>query len=372
MSEANLEYIKKIAPFKDLSEESYEGIIPALEEVNYPAGEQILQVGDQGDALYIIREGRVQVFINSPQKGDKIILSTLSSGDYFGEMSLLTGEPRSATVESMDDVRLLRLSKEGFDQIITENPSITVFFSTMLSQRLQDANIQRVETESFYHSKMSPSGDLSEFPVIDVLKFCEHNSLSGKLKLESDKIKAELSFLKGQLQQIQLDDLNEAEAMDKIILWEKGKFVIEPKIFTIEEKNLPKKKVEIEPGNVPMLLESFLNQFFNKMISIIGSRALNEIVSETQPKLIPYFPSAKNFRLQVLPEVKIELQFDKQWGDKQSLCIAVFLQNIYRQCKPLVIGMSFLNFETLAEEYYNQLNDISFFDYLEHANEIAV
>jgi CRP/FNR family cyclic AMP-dependent transcriptional regulator len=100
MSGNLLDYIITVPPFKDLPVESFQSIADSIQQIDFITGKIIFEAGEKGDSLYIIREGSVQVFVLDAESKEKIILSQLGPGDYFGEMALLTGEPRSASIET--------------------------------------------------------------------------------------------------------------------------------------------------------------------------------------------------------------------------------------------------------------------------------
>jgi len=231
-----IEHLKNIPLFKSLSEDEFSSMHEKLEEIKFAKDTLVFEAGEIGDCIYIIVEGKVEVYIEIEVGGklEKVFLSNLENGDYFGEMSLITGEPRSASVITITDCELLRLSKSDFDQLIMNNTSITLSLTHMLSQRLKSTNIKMAKAESVFQSKINTKGKLADQPLIEVLKFCEQNSLTGLLKLNNNNKDAELEFLKGQLQEASYKDLSEDEVMDEILNWEKGTFEIEPKILSNE------------------------------------------------------------------------------------------------------------------------------------------
>ncbi len=81
-------------------------------EVTYPADETVVREGDPGDALYIIVEGTVEI-----HTGGRMV-ARMTAGDFFGEISLFDGEPRSATVVAVDDVVLLKLKSSDFETLL--------------------------------------------------------------------------------------------------------------------------------------------------------------------------------------------------------------------------------------------------------------
>lgn len=395
MAKSNIDYLRNLPPFKNLTEEISSSLAENLKTVDYPKGTVIFNAGDKGDSFYVIKKGIVNVFITAPDSDDKVILSNLTEGDYFGEMALLTGEPRSASVETATDVSLIRLEKKGFEELLEKDPKISISISHMISQRLMQANLERAASEQFYRSKISPSGTLTDFPVMEVLKFCEENSLTGSLLLEHEDKKAEIAFLKGNVQKINMDNLNDAEAMDALTQWAEGKFKIEPSLFSLvdqPEESQKKTKVEkpevtkveavkvekespeeIAGKDIPDLLEEFLRSTFTRLVDLVGSIQLKDTTAEVHSKCKPFFPSLESFVFEVVPEIKIDLKkYENQWTEKETLGVAVFLETIIKSCQSQVYGMSYLNLEKLAGENSGQLKEISFFDYMDHAEEFKL
>ncbi|HME42259.1 MAG TPA: cyclic nucleotide-binding domain-containing protein [Syntrophorhabdales bacterium] len=99
----------------------------------------IFKQGDPGDKFYIIRSGKVRVF-RKDSSGLETELSLLGAGESFGEMALLTGEARSASVEAVEETHLMVLSKEQFERILKDFPGITLAFVKQVSGRLLEAD----------------------------------------------------------------------------------------------------------------------------------------------------------------------------------------------------------------------------------------
>ena len=139
VSASSRELLKKIAILGDLSESDLDRLSALLQEVRYNKDEIILHKEDPGDSLFIIKEGRVKVVLYGDD-GREVILSILKDGDFFGEMSLLDGEPRSASVVSMEDSNLYILKRDGFLQTLMERPGIALRILVELSRRLRVAD----------------------------------------------------------------------------------------------------------------------------------------------------------------------------------------------------------------------------------------
>jgi small-conductance mechanosensitive channel/CRP-like cAMP-binding protein len=126
----------------------------------YAAGEKVCVQGQPGDTFYIIRRGRLQVTAKDPESGDVYLTAEMRAGQYFGEMALLTGEPRSATVAALTDAELLRLRKEDLRAILTENPKVEEMISQVLAERKLKTDLARQEAQEERTSRsLSPSAN---------------------------------------------------------------------------------------------------------------------------------------------------------------------------------------------------------------------
>lgn len=130
-----LSFLSRIPLFASLADEELMKIARGLEPIQVSRGEVICNEGEPGDSFYIIRSGAVG--ISTKENGQEKILSQLYRGDFFGETSLLTGEPRSATVKALLDVDLFVLSKNIFEQIIHDYPLVSIHLNRILSHRLK-------------------------------------------------------------------------------------------------------------------------------------------------------------------------------------------------------------------------------------------
>ena len=102
----------------------------------YVDGEVIFSEGDPGREMYVVREGKVRIFGSSQDR--ETTLCILRKSDFFGEMSLLTGRPRSATAAAVGDVELLSIEKAQFDHLV-EEPLVRMMLERM-SERIWDVD----------------------------------------------------------------------------------------------------------------------------------------------------------------------------------------------------------------------------------------
>lgn len=139
-------YISKILArsplFGNLPEDSRELILDRLEVVRIESGEWLMRKGDPGDALYLVGTGRLEVVreATSGEDGDDHeveLLRVLGPGATVGELALVTGDPRSASVRASRDSGLLRLSFDDFRELLTTVPSFTSALVSALGRQLQ-------------------------------------------------------------------------------------------------------------------------------------------------------------------------------------------------------------------------------------------
>ena len=134
--------LKGVELFSELNEEQL-GLIANLVVVkNLNRDETVVLEGDDSvQALYLIASGSVQVYMTGID-GRETILSFLERGDFFGEMSLIDGEPRSASVRTVTDATLLVIHRESFLSLIRKTPEIAMALMSELCKRLRKANKQ--------------------------------------------------------------------------------------------------------------------------------------------------------------------------------------------------------------------------------------
>ena len=134
--------LKGVVLFSELTEEQL-GLLANLVVVqDFNRDETVVLEGDCSmKALYLIASGTVQVYMTGVD-GRETILSFLERGDFFGEMSLIDGEPRSASVRTVTDAQLMIIHREPFLTLIRQTPEIAMSLLSEMSKRLRKANKQ--------------------------------------------------------------------------------------------------------------------------------------------------------------------------------------------------------------------------------------
>lgn len=132
------ELLANIPLFESLTPEDLDALSRRLEQVEYPEGEVIFRQGDEGSALFVIEDGAVEISYGEGR--GKIMLATLFTGQYFGELSLFDGAPRSATATSAKQSRLIRLDREHLVDFVNKNPAAALRIIAEMSERLRQTN----------------------------------------------------------------------------------------------------------------------------------------------------------------------------------------------------------------------------------------
>src|SRR5215204_4551232 len=103
-------FLTKIRMFDHLNEDDLQALSSVIDELKVSSGETLFHAGDPGEALFIVREGSVELFIKDTV-GQKIVLATAQAGDMFGEISMLDSGPRTATALALTDAQILVLDR---------------------------------------------------------------------------------------------------------------------------------------------------------------------------------------------------------------------------------------------------------------------
>jgi CRP-like cAMP-binding protein len=128
--------LKGIPLFAGMAAEQLGPLVGMLVRRTFRKGQVILRQGEEGDSLFVIVAGRVRIYTLSPE-GHELSMSIFDEGDFFGEMALLSGEPRSASAEAMERTEVLVLQRRAFRNHLVSNPSAAIHVIETLSQRLR-------------------------------------------------------------------------------------------------------------------------------------------------------------------------------------------------------------------------------------------
>jgi anion transporter len=195
--EPQADTIRSVLIFSELSREDIAKVLGKMEEITFSAGTTIVKQGDQGDAFYLIQSGAVQVIVDSGG-GNSEVVAVFGPKDGFGEMALLSGEKRSATIVSVKETTLWRLKREDFDELIEKHPTVLRQFCATLSKRLTYLDRQYATgreafnslAEEFYASRPPSEQQFfrhaSLLGALDAASFDELFQTDGLTRLVSD------------------------------------------------------------------------------------------------------------------------------------------------------------------------------------------
>lgn len=143
-----LAVLKQVALFSELGEEELEKLSMCIGPLYFKRGDTLIHQGDEGeDWMYVLVEGALQVYIESEQ-GDLIPVAKLGPGKYFGELSLLAGEPRSATITALSDSMVYKIDKETMSQLFEEHPEMI----QKISDKIAEQQLMNISKQKEYTS----------------------------------------------------------------------------------------------------------------------------------------------------------------------------------------------------------------------------
>ena len=135
-------FLKNVKLFAELGPDSLAKLGTCLKTAEFPPAEVIVREGAPGVSMYIIKSGLVEVRKKDPATGIDFLVAQLSEGAAVGEMSLLTGKPRSATVTTVQPTVVFTLTRADFRNLLTQHPEISLGLARILAERLEDATKQ--------------------------------------------------------------------------------------------------------------------------------------------------------------------------------------------------------------------------------------
>ncbi|MFN2420633.1 MAG: cyclic nucleotide-binding domain-containing protein [Gemmatimonadota bacterium] len=127
------ELLRKVEVFAALSEDEARALAPRVRVAPYFAGDTVMRQGEPGDSLYIIDQGRVEVVVSHDGRSERV--AALGPGAFLGEMALLTGEQRTATVVALEPSRCFVIDRAAFRDTLHQNPEIAERISETLGRR---------------------------------------------------------------------------------------------------------------------------------------------------------------------------------------------------------------------------------------------
>jgi CRP/FNR family transcriptional regulator len=159
------ELLRRVPLFEELSDSELERVAQVAIPRSFPRDTRVFHEGDQGDACYIVRTGCCRVTREHPD-GRAITLANLGPGAIFGELAMLDGEARSASVEATEDTELMAIPASDMRAQIREHPEMAEKLVIALTRRLREAN-ERIARQSFQTVPSRVAGVLDQLLAED-------------------------------------------------------------------------------------------------------------------------------------------------------------------------------------------------------------
>ena len=133
-----IELVKAIPLFESLGDDDLHALAGKLREVKIEVGASVFAQGDEGDAMYVIEDGAVDIVAGSGKQ--KVILASLFKRQFFGELALLDGAPRSASAIASRETQLLALERDDFVEFIKNRPAAALAIMHEVGERMRATN----------------------------------------------------------------------------------------------------------------------------------------------------------------------------------------------------------------------------------------
>lgn len=237
-----LNHVSKMKLFTGIHIVKLMRIARLMREAKVPAGQVVIKKGLPGEAFYIVVKGEFEVVQEDEQKAESV-LAVLPPGECFGEMSLITGEPASASVRARVDSLAVSVSKSDFNTMLAMVPEIAITLARILANRLAKTGRWVVE-----ELKKGLLGRLELISPAELIQAMNVNSQTGMLIVQNGDKNLTIYMHDGQIHEVQLGGQRGEEAFFEFLSWARGNFRFEP-----VRKDQPVKQVQMD--TVGLLLE---------------------------------------------------------------------------------------------------------------------
>lgn len=357
--------LKEIPLFAFVEEEELTLMAEKLEKQSFKAGTTIIEPNSKSNGLFIVEKGSVKSFSINEEKNE-VIFSYLAKDDSFAASALISGNNILPGFAAESNCELLFLSKSDFDEVISENPKITLTLTHLLSERLKNISLDK-STETI---DIRYEGSIDATPFELLLKLVEACLFSGIVNLKKGDENVELNLNKGQVLSVLVNGKEKKETvLDDVLLWEKGSYEMIPKV----KDNTVTKAQNVELDNLDdtvNLFERYLREKFTEFVQFAGSKVVQRALNRSYHNFENYFEAIKQIKIEVVPEIKIQLEIDGKWAEKHTLFIAVVLRDINSALDRDVTGMQFWTPRSVNDVYNTLLEKFQLFELYAQADEL--
>jgi len=205
--------LRKLDIFESLDDDALIDLTSLLELKTIPVDKVVLKKGEPGTSLFIILSGKVAVMADDGQH-----LAEIESGEIFGEMSLLSGEPVTNSIHTIEGTQVAMLSNKNFKHILKKYPILHLFLLKMLVDRAQTMTLR----SGYITSGMT--ADLAEIKTVDLLQLINSNHKTGTIDLALNTGTATVSFKEGEIIQVRYLEFADKDALFELLAIKEGYF----------------------------------------------------------------------------------------------------------------------------------------------------
>lgn len=141
-----VEVLRKVMLFSGIEPAKLKLLAFTSERVNFATGQSLMQQGEMGAAAYLILDGDADILVDNGDGPLKV--ASVGRNGFVGEMAILRDQPRTATVTARSDVATLKITKDGFFQLIEDSPKIAIELMRILAQRLEATTLDLTSTRA--------------------------------------------------------------------------------------------------------------------------------------------------------------------------------------------------------------------------------
>lgn len=218
---ATYQALKRVPLFSDLNDEEIGLLCDCALVKEYVKNDTIISKHDEGDTVFSLLSGRVKIVLTDDE-GKEFIVGILGEGEFFGELALLDGKPRSATVVALEETQAVALSRNDFLKQLERTPSMCIKVMTELARRLRYSN-EQIGSLAF----LDVCGRLARI-LLDMARDQQEDELHDGISIKVAYSRTELANLVGTTRETLTRALKTLEAMGyiKIDTPERGVFLI--------------------------------------------------------------------------------------------------------------------------------------------------
>jgi CRP-like cAMP-binding protein len=204
-------FLKSSDLFENQPDEVLRAVLSQGQIMEFGPGDVVFQQGDRGDRLYIVKRGVLEVLATQADGGDSVPVAYLGVGEVLGELALLTGSPRSATVRSPEHAQLFTVDNAVFHDLMATLPAFSRNLCLVLAKRLEATMLRMPRA-----SNKQLQGNLKFFDLATVIQTLIGSHQSGILNVSQDGGKAriaEIVFFKGNISRAKVKHLTGDDAV---------------------------------------------------------------------------------------------------------------------------------------------------------------